>query len=234
MEILDDEALFGNADLDFYSWIATYFMYPLGKTLAELIPAGSEKKDFLWITPLDLTANISVTPAQEKLLTLLQQYPQGISLHNLTEESGLKNISAIVQNLHLSGLLLIEEKNKKQLAVRSEQIVSLVDDKIACTKLTGKQELVVEFLQKHGSMAIGNLIKKANTSSAVVNNLHQKGILQFTASEVIRRASLLPTISRVEEKITLNSEQNKSLQEISQNLGTVSYTHLTLPTKRIV
>ena len=43
-EILDDEALFSDADLDFYQWIVTYFMYPLGKTLAELIPAGSEKK----------------------------------------------------------------------------------------------------------------------------------------------------------------------------------------------
>jgi primosomal protein N' (replication factor Y) len=228
MEILDDEALFGDADLDFYQWIATYFMYPLGKTLAELIPAGSEKKDFLWITPLDLPADISVSSAQEKLLTSLQKYPQGISLHNLTEESGLKNISAIVQNLHLSGLLLIEEKNKKHLAVRSEKIVSLVDDKKTSTKHTAKQEQVVEFLQEHGSMAIGNLVKKANTSSAVVNNLHLKGIIKFTASEVIRRASFQSTISRAAERITLNIEQNQALQEISQNLGKNIFTPILL------
>ncbi len=129
-EIIDDEALFSSADLDFYQWIATYFMYPLGKSLAELIPAGSEKKDFLWITPLDLPGDVSISPAQERLLTLLRQYPQGISLHNLAEESGWKNISAIVQNLYQLGLLRIEEKNKKHLAVRSEKIVSLVDEKL--------------------------------------------------------------------------------------------------------
>ncbi len=228
IEILDDEALFGDADLDFYQWIATYFMYPLGKTLAELIPAGSEKKDFLWITPLDLPEEISVSPAQKKLLTLLMRYPQGISLHNLAEESGLKNISTIVQNLNLSGLLLIEEKNKKQLAVRSERIVSLVDGKIACTKLTGKEELLVECLQKHGAMSIGNLAKKANTSSAMVNNLHLKGIIKFTASEVIRRASLQSTISRPAEKITLNDEQNQALRDISQNLGKNIFTPILL------
>ena len=228
MEILDDEALFGDADLDFYQWIATYFMYPLGKTLAELIPAGSEKKDFLWISPLDLPADVSVSPAQEKLLTLLQQYPQGISLHNLTEESGLKNISAIVQNLHLSGILLIEEKNKKQLAVRSEKIVSLVNENITGTKLTGRQELVVEFLQKHGSMSIGNLIKKASTSNAVVNNLQQKGIIQFTTSEVIRRASFHSAIRRAAERITLNSEQNQALKDISRNLGKNIFTPILL------
>ena len=115
LEILDDEALFSKADLDFYQWIANYFIYPLGKTLAESIPSGSEKKDFLWITPSPLPSDISLSPVQEKLLAFLQQYPQGISLHNLTEESGLKNISAVVQNLHLSGLLRIEEKQKKQL-----------------------------------------------------------------------------------------------------------------------
>ncbi len=51
-EILDDEPLFSQSDLDFYQWIADYFMYPLGKALAELIPSGSEKKDSLWITPM--------------------------------------------------------------------------------------------------------------------------------------------------------------------------------------
>ncbi len=219
MEIIDAEALFTNADLDFYQWIANYFIYPLGKTLAELIPTGSEKKDFLWITPLELPKNISVSPAQEKLLTLLQQYPQGISLASLTEKSGLKNISAIVQNIHMSGLLRIEEKNKKQLAVRNERIVSLEHKKNACTKLTGRQELVVKYLQKHGSTAIGTLIKTANTSAAIVNNLHHKGIIKFTAKELIRRVSLKPTINHSEEQITLNYEQNKALQEISQDLG---------------
>ena len=80
--------------------------------------------------------------------------------------------------------------------MRSEKIVSLLDEKIAGTKLTGKQELLIEFLQKHGSMSFGDLIKKANTSSAVVNNLQLKGIIKFTTSEVIRRASLQSAISR--------------------------------------
>ena len=29
-EILDDEPFFSVSDLDFYQWIANYFMYPLG------------------------------------------------------------------------------------------------------------------------------------------------------------------------------------------------------------
>ena len=50
-EILDDEPLFDNKDLQFFVWISRYCIYPLGKTLAELVPAGSEKKDYLWVLP---------------------------------------------------------------------------------------------------------------------------------------------------------------------------------------
>ena len=72
-------------------------MYPLGKTLAELIPSGSEKKDFLWITPLPGNSEIHLPAAQEKLLSFLQQYPQGIALNNITKVSGFKNVSSAVQ-----------------------------------------------------------------------------------------------------------------------------------------
>ncbi|MCX5850311.1 MAG: hypothetical protein NTW65_12830 [Deltaproteobacteria bacterium] len=112
-EILDDEPLFGLSDLDFYQWIANYFLYPLGKTLAELIPSGSEKKDFLWITPLPLKTEINFPPAQEKLLAFLQQYPQGIALNNVTKISGLKNIASTVRKMHSAGLLQIEKKTKQ-------------------------------------------------------------------------------------------------------------------------
>jgi primosomal protein N' (replication factor Y) len=74
-EILDAEPLFSQSDLHFYQWIANYFMYPLGKALAEMIPSGSEKKDYFWITPLASTTEVQLPIAQEKLLAFLQQYP---------------------------------------------------------------------------------------------------------------------------------------------------------------
>ena len=72
-------------------------MYPLGKTLAELIPSGSEKKDFFWITPLPLKTEIDLPPAQEKLVTFLNKSPQGIALNSISKISGLKekNLSPI-------------------------------------------------------------------------------------------------------------------------------------------
>lgn len=228
LEILDDEALFSKADLDFYHWIANYFIYPLGKTLAELIPAGSEKKDFLWVTPVSLPADIPLSPVQENLLAFLKQYPHGIALSNLTKICELKNISSAVRSLHLAGLLKIEEKQNKQLAVRSEKIAVLDESKIAGTKLTAKQALLVEFLKTHGSTALTDLMKKAKTSRAVVNNLHNKKIISFTSAEKIRTASLHSVINGSEGNIILNNEQRMALTQISRHLGKNVFTPILL------
>ena len=217
-EILDDEPLFSSSDLDFYQWIANYFMYPLGKTLAELIPSGSEKKDFIWITPLPRTTEIHLPPAQEKLLIFLQQYPQGIALNNLVKISSLKNISPAVQILHSVGLLQIEEKQKKQLSPHSETIVTLDESKIAKANLTYKQEKIIEFIQTKGPISLNDLIEESNISSAVIKRLYDKGILKFTANEKIRTASFDSIIGRNKGRIILNKQQNSALEEISRYL----------------
>jgi primosomal protein N' (replication factor Y) len=227
-EILDDEPLFGSSDLDFYQWIANYFMYPLGKTLAELIPSGSEKKDFLWIIPLPLTTEIHLPPAQEKLLTFLQQYPQGIALNNITKVSGFKNVSSAVRELYSAGLLQIEEKQNKQLSPHSEIIVTLNESKIAETKLTDKQEKLIGFIQTKGPISLNDLIEESNISSAVIKRLRDKEIIIFTNKEKMRTASFDSTIGRNKNRIILNNQQNRALEEISRYLEKNIFTPILL------
>ena len=227
-EILDDEPLFSSRDLDFYQWIANYFMYPLGKTLAELIPSGSEKKDFLWITPLPLKTEIHLPAAEEKLLAFLQQYPRGIALNNLTKISGLKNLSSALQCLHSTGFLQIEEKQKKQLSPHSEIIVTLNESKIAEAKLTNKQEKLIGFIQTKGPISLNDLIEESNISSAVIKRLHDKGILKFTTNEKMRTASFDSTIGRNKNKIILNNQQNYALEKISRYLEKNIFTPILL------
>jgi primosomal protein N' (replication factor Y) (superfamily II helicase) len=227
-EILDDEPLFSSSDLDFYQWIANYFMYPLGKTLAELIPSGSEKKDFLWITPLPRTTEIHLSPAQEKLLTFLKQYPQGIALNNLAKISGLKNISSAVQSLLLAGLLQIEEKQNKQLSSHSEIIVTLDESKIAEAKLTDKQEKIIGFIQTKGPISLNDLIEESNISSAVIKRLRDKRIIIFTDKEKMRTVSFDSIIGQNKNQIILNDQQNRALEEISRYLEKNIFTPILL------
>ena len=217
-EILDAESLFSANDLAFYQWIANYFMYPLGKALAEIIPSGTEKKDFFWITPLASETDSHLTPAQEKLLAFLQQYPQGIALNSITKISGMKNVSSAARKLHSEGLLKIEKKQNKQLSVHSEKTVTLEESKIAGAKLTDKQKKLIEFIQIKGPISLNDLIEESGISGAVINRLQDKGLINFTASEKIRTASFDSSIRRSKNAVTLNDLQNIAMEEILRHL----------------
>ncbi|MDO8723388.1 MAG: primosomal protein N' [Syntrophales bacterium] len=65
-EILDPEPLFREEDLLFYRWISRYYLYPLGKTLFEVLPGGSDLSQ--------------VSPKKERIVSLDAEYlSRGIS-----------------------------------------------------------------------------------------------------------------------------------------------------------
>lgn len=227
-EVLDEEPLFSAQDLRFYQWVSDYFMYPLGKVLAQIIPAGPEKKDLLWIRPLPPINDVSLSPAQNKLFELLRQYPQGIALTTLTRISGLKNISPLISSLQLAGLIQINEKQKKQLTPRREKIVSLNDFEINEVKLTRKQEELIAFLQERGKMTLQELIRQSGTSSAIIKKLREKGIIEVHENEISRRAAVEALAGTSVIKHTLNYEQQKAFEEISIHLEKSIFTPVLL------
>jgi primosomal protein N' (replication factor Y) len=222
-EFLDDEPLFDNEDLRFFSWISRYCIYPLGKTLAELIPSGSEKKDYLWVLPLPVPAGLALSKSQEKLLDFLHSWPQGIALGQLVKNTELKNAATIVHGLHLAGLLQIVERQKKPLVVRTQKIIRLETILPDDLQMTARQEAVVDFLKNSGPMDLHDLIASAKTSSAVIKKLLEKGVLAIGNAEFIRKASLTSSISRAPVNITLNDEQEKALTEILSRLRSESF-----------
>jgi primosomal protein N' (replication factor Y) len=228
LEILDEEPLFNQNDLEFYQWICDYYIYPLGKALAEIIPSGTEKKDVLWIIPTSFPEGIKLSPTQEKVLAVLQNYPQGVTLKALAQECKITNAASAVRSLHLLGLLRLEEKQKKQLSVRTEKICSLASNKLNGVKFTAKQNTVIDFLEKHGPCSTARLIMSTNVSASVIAGLFKKGFLEFNTAEVIRRASLDSALNRYDKEIELNKEQQSALSKIFSCLEKNDFTAVLL------
>ncbi|HPD56200.1 MAG TPA: primosomal protein N' [Smithellaceae bacterium] len=223
LEILDAEPLFDSQDLDFYRWIAEYFLYPLGKTLAEIIPAGAEKKDLRWVSPLPLPDDIFISASQKSILDTLQLYPQGISLKNLAGLCGAVNV-ATINRLHLMGLLSLEEKQKKHLARRTENIVSLTKKSIAEIKLTDKQQALVSFLEENGPSTMAQITRETGISAAVSRGLHKKRVIAYSACEVLRRPSLSSSIKSDKANHELNEQQRTAFEEVSTSLNKKTFT----------
>ncbi len=227
-EILDDEPLFGAGDLEFYRWMANYFMYPLGKTLAEIIPSGTEKKDFFWVTPLPPEINLKLSPMQETLLKLIQLHPQGIALNSISKASGLKNVSSLVKKLHASGCIQIERRQSKELSPLNEKIVILNESKINGVKLTDKQKKLIEWVKKNGAIPLNRLMEVSNISPGIVKRLHDKKIIHFVDEEIIRTASLRPALVQNRSQIVLNDQQKIVLNKICDSLDQNVFTPILL------
>jgi len=217
-EILDDEPFFDTDDLKFYEWIAGYFIYPLGKTLAELIPAGPEKKDYQWVLPVAPPADAAPTPAQKKLLAIVYDHPQGLSIGDLVKKSDLKNAAALVRSLQLAGLIRIVRKDKKPMGIRTQKIIGIAGTANP-VKLTVRQQAVVHYLQKEGPGELRAVMAATGTSAAIIKKLLETGILEINDTEVIRKASLSSAINHDSRDIILSGEQKGALGEIRRSIS---------------
>lgn len=218
-EILDQEALFDEDNMKFYSWISEYFIYPLGKTLGELIPSGAGKKDIQWIISAIAPTDSAPTYSQKKILDIVEQHPQGLSVRDLIRKSNMKNAAAVIRSLSHSGLAHIIEKEKKQLAIRTQKIINLQESVADQTKFTARQQSVVDCLKKDGPADLHYLMEKAGATATILKKLLEKGVLTVSDEEVIRKTTMNSTLRAPRQNLTLNDEQTGALDAICRMTG---------------
>ncbi|HEY5497388.1 MAG TPA: DEAD/DEAH box helicase, partial [Syntrophales bacterium] len=111
IEVLDQEPLFDDRDLAFYSWTADYYLYPLGKVLGEILPGGKDRRTK---TEKVATASCNASSTTEKLtkkqrlvLKILQEEAE-VSVAGLCQRLG--NVRSTLATLEKKGLACITEK----------------------------------------------------------------------------------------------------------------------------
>ncbi len=221
--VLDEEALFDAEDLNFYRWISSYFIYPLGKTLAELIPSGPERKELRWLIPAPAAPDARPTAAQKKLLDILHSHPGGLAFHELIRKSGLRNAASIARSLQVAGLVHLVEREKKQMGIRTQKIIRLNEPSDAPLKLTPRQQIVADCLKKVGPTELRALMQKTATTAAVIKRLLEKGVVRVSDEEFIRRASMESALAAPSPDFVLNEEQKKALETLQQFIASAAF-----------
>ncbi|MCX5850312.1 MAG: primosomal protein N' [Deltaproteobacteria bacterium] len=122
----------------------------------------------------------------------------------------------------------MKKKQNKQLSPLSVKIVTLEQSKIAETKLTDKQEKLIEFIKTKGAMSLNDLIEESGISGAVIKRLRDKGIIIFTDIEKTRTACFDSAIRKNRKAIILNDRQNQVIEEISCYLENNIFTPILL------
>ncbi|MEA3471504.1 MAG: hypothetical protein U9R24_07285, partial [Thermodesulfobacteriota bacterium] len=190
IEILDKKPLFTKEDLKFYRWVSDYYMYPLGKSLREILPGGIDVNSDIWIFPEgegNKRGERKISRTQRKIIDILGNRHKGISLKKLKEELGRGNIGEDLKALQESGLLSMEEKLRKaEVRVKKECMIKLASDFPADAKLTGKQERIIGLLRENGEVPLSVLRGEMKNIRSAIKRMEKRGLLSVTEKEVLR------------------------------------------------
>ncbi|MDI6777167.1 MAG: primosomal protein N' [Syntrophales bacterium] len=110
ISILDPEPLFNEDDLSFYQWVSQYYIHPLGKTLAEILPGGEvvlKKEKIIALHP-ENTPPIKLTGKQDRLINFLRLRGKAAPLTIISQT--FKNASSLIRSLEKKGIVLVSEK----------------------------------------------------------------------------------------------------------------------------
>ncbi|PKN59872.1 MAG: hypothetical protein CVU53_05995, partial [Deltaproteobacteria bacterium HGW-Deltaproteobacteria-11] len=220
IDVLDNEPLFNEADLNFFRWTADYYLYPLGKALAEILPAGINLRNQRWVSPAageDNMAAGDLSGGQRQILNLLHHFPSGLSEEQMKRELKERNISRNIRILEQKGLLTVADRIRKpSVAPKIEKIASLNPEQSRAIRLTDRQRRVVDFLMQAGPVSTAVIGKIFDDAAPVLRSLEKKEILSICVRDAYRRPEQEARIGIQNRDILLNQDQQAALREIKR------------------
>ena len=215
IDLPDPEPLFDRQDLAYYEWISNYYIHPLGKVLAEILPGGIDVKSDRWLRSAKgpVIESSSLTAGQKEILAQLALFPQGLSLVHLCRLVGKKNLYRDLNLLETSELVISEERlNRPAVRPKWEKWIGLRDIP-AGIKLTAKQAALVALLRERGDAPVSGLSDRFR-ETGFLRSLEQKGIIFLREKELFRGPGPAPEIGRNRNGIIPNESQEQVLSEI--------------------
>ncbi|MCE5264929.1 MAG: DEAD/DEAH box helicase, partial [Deltaproteobacteria bacterium] len=221
IELSDAEPLFGGEELAFCEWISRYYIHPLGRVLAEVLPGGTDLKSDRWLrlsgSPAD---GVPLSAGQQEILRQLAAFPEGLPLGRLRKRMGAEDLYRDLSLLETAGLLASEERLKRP-AVRTkrEKWIGLNPAApVGIKKLTLKQEALISLLEEAGELPLADLPDRLR-EAAFIRTIAQKGFITLQEKEVSRGAGPSPKLARNGDGIAPNAAQETALTEIRARLA---------------
>lgn len=225
IELTDQEPFFSVEELAFYDWVSRYYLHPLGRVLAEVLPGGTDQKSDRWLRPAASpgSGEKALSSGQKEILRQLASFPEGISLNRLRRLMGEENLYGDLRFLETSGLVISEERLNRP-AVRSnwKKWISPKQDAPAGIKLSRKQEALVALLREKGEMELSELPERLR-EAAFIRAMVQKELIVLREKELFRGPGTAARMERNGSGIAPNGAQEKALEEIRAGLASGIY-----------
>ena len=235
LSTLDDKPIVRHPQLDFWQWIADYYLCTTGEVYKAAVPSGLkvESETTISVNPdFEESEPGQLTDRERVILDFTAQRGR-VQIAEIARATGFKTVERSVSHLLDMDALHVSERIVDNYRPKTESCVRLTinrSDEAALhqwfdlLKRAPKQEaLLLAYLdQSHwlhggniGEVSKENLLKRAQVSSAVLSEAVKRGLFELYKKEINRFAELG---SVLEEPPTLSQEQKRAYDEIHQSM----------------
>lgn len=227
--IIDSSPILRHPQLNFWRWIADYYLSPIGDVFKAALPAGLkvESETIMEIAP-EFDEEIVENLNGDKLIVFQQLCKDSrLSAKQLAEKTKLSNIELTVAAMIADGLLVVSEKIIERFARKKLTYVKLntalpLTELVQSTHGAKKQEAVVLALialseNGRNEVALSSLLEKSGATRSIVNALKKKGLLDVVSREVSRFSPIDNAINPLPQ---LSEPQAAALSQIHQSMLT--------------
>jgi len=219
IDCLDETPLFDKGMLQFFRWVAGYYLAPLGQVIKTALPPGINWESY-YLCSLTYEGKEAVreraahrTPAAKVLQAIDPQ--QGSPLKQLLKTYPNRSLYFSLQK---KGLITLEAKIQPgRTKTKKVTFVEALPPSPSPAPLTPKEEEIYAFLKEQKKVSIGDLRKRFKQPSSLLKRLAKKGMVMTNEEEAFREP-MLETVEREEAPFSLNAEQRAALEQISKAL----------------
>ncbi len=208
--VLDSQPILRHPQLNFWRWIADYYMSSLGDVYKAAVPTGLKVESETHVEinpdfdPSDLATDIN--EREEAIMSFLSKKGR-TPVDYITKETGLRNVEAAVARLLDKGLVVVSEKMVERYRPRKEKRVRLLFDTtdtearrkaFETVKGSPRQEQLlltlvqlIESQRRQGETLDVKrevLLDRSGCSSTILQLLAKKGLAEGFAREINRFA----------------------------------------------
>lgn len=236
VSLLDERPILRRPQLQFWEWIAEYYLCSVGDVYKAALPSGLKLESETYVV---LNPDFEEDPdnrlrERELLLLATLRNKDKMSVQELEKESGLKNILPLLRSLLEKDAVFVSEHLRENYRPRTEAYV-----RICCTpgdeealhrafdavRSAKKQEtLLIAYLDLSQFMRKGllrevsrkELLERADVTPAILAALVKKGLFEVYKKEISRFA---PTTVQVQELPVLTDAQMQAFNEIHKTFA---------------
>lgn len=229
--LLDTVPILRRPQLKFWEWIASYYLCKLGDVYKAALPSGLKLESETVVSlNKDFEAQVALRPSEGKVLDAFK-VGERLSVSDLEKRTGLRNVLPIISSLLSYGAVEVNEELKRGFMPKMQTFIRLAkrfrDEEILqqafsdLKRAKKQEELLITFLElshtlnpaKAKELSKKELLENADTSTAVLNELLKKGILESYEKEIGR---LQLSVCRLKSPKGLTPAQSEACNSIRE------------------